>query len=132
MRIMFVSLLSKLKGEPETSRDDASRRRHARRSDDHCVGVIEGKTYPIENWSPGGVLIYGDSRPFALNDEIDVTIKFRLRSDVIDVPHRAKVVRKSFDKIAFEFSPLTQQIKKSFQSVVDDYLAAEFADSQLI
>jgi hypothetical protein len=129
---MFESLISKLKGEPSAAVDDATRRRHARREADHCVGVIEGKTYPVENWSPGGVLIYGDSRPFALNDEVDVTIKFRLRSDVIDVPHTAKVIRKSHDKVAFEFAPLTQQIKKSFQSVVDDYLAAEFADSQLV
>jgi hypothetical protein len=128
---MFESLISKLKGEPESSREEMVRRKHERRSADHCVGVIDGKTYPVENWSPGGVLIYGDSRPFALNDEVDVTIKFRLRSDVIDVPHTAKVVRKSYDKVAFEFAPLTQQIKKSFQAVVDDFVAAEFADSQL-
>ena len=130
---MFETLLSKLKGEPiPAQQDNIARRRFERRNADHCVGVIEGKTYPVENWSPGGVLIYGDSRPFALKDEIDVTIKFRLRNDVIDVPHKAKVIRKSHDKVAFEFFPLTQQIKKSFQSVVDDYLAAEFADSQLV
>lgn len=132
MRLMFETLLSKLKGEPEDLSGEIHRRRHQRRNSDHCVGVIEGKTYPVENWSPGGVLIYGDSRPFGLNDEIDVTIKFRLRNDVIDVPHKAKVIRKSYDKVAFEFFPLTQQIKKSFQTVVDDFLAAEFAESQLV
>ena len=132
MRIMFESILAKFKSEPASTADDAKRRRHDRRNVDHCVGVIEGKTYPVENWSPGGVLIYGDSRPFALNDELDVTIKFRLRNDVIDVPHKAKVVRKSHDKVAFEFHPLTQQIKKNFQAVVDDFVAAEFANSQLV
>ncbi|MGB4107184.1 MAG: PilZ domain-containing protein [Alphaproteobacteria bacterium] len=131
MRVMFESLLSKLKGESGSAQDNAKRRNFERRDADHCVGVIDGKTYPIENWSPGGVLIYGDSRPFGLNDEVSVTLKFRLRNEVIDVPHKAKVVRKSYDKVAFKFSPLTQQIKKSFQTVVDDYLAGEFADSQL-
>ena len=77
------------------------------------------------------MLIYGDSRPFGINDEIAVTLKFRLRNEVIDVLHKAKVIRKSYDKVAFKFAPLTQQIKKSFQAVVDDYLAAEFADSHL-
>ncbi|HQX26617.1 MAG TPA: PilZ domain-containing protein [Alphaproteobacteria bacterium] len=131
MRIMFESLLSKLKGETDSALQEAKRRIFERRSADHCVSVIEGKTYPVENWSPGGVLIYGDSRPFGINDEIAVTLKFRLRNEVIDVPHKAKVIRKSYDKVAFKFAPLTQQIKKSFQAVVDDYLAAEFADSHL-
>lgn len=132
MQVMFETFFSKLKLEPDAAAEVAHRRRHERRASDHCVGVISGKTYPVENWSPGGVLIYGDSRPFALNEEVDVTLKFRLRNDVIDVPHKAKVVRKSYDKVAFQFFPLTQQIKKSFQSVVDDYLAAEFAESQLV
>lgn len=128
---MFEALISKLKGDVQSG-ENAHRRNHERRSSDHCVSVINGKTYPVENWSPGGVLIYGDSRPFGLNDEIDVTLKFRLRNDVIDVPHKAKVIRKSYDKVAFKFFPLTQQIKKNFQAVVDDYLAAEFVDSQLV
>jgi hypothetical protein len=130
MRIMFETLLAKLKGE-SASAAETMRRRFERRNSDHCVSVISGKTYPVENWSPGGVLIYGDSRSFAVKDEVDVTLKFRLRNEVIDVPHKAKVIRKSYDKVAFEFFPLTQQIKKSFQSVVDDYMAAEFAESQL-
>jgi hypothetical protein len=132
MRTIFESLIAKLKSGMEASRNDVSRRRHTRRESDHCVGVIGGKTYPVENWSPGGVLIYGDSRAFSLNDEIDVTLKFRMRNDVLDVPHKAKVIRKSHDKVAFKFSPLTAQIRKNFQTVVDDYLAGEFADSQLV
>lgn len=129
---MFETLLSKLKGDLEFADDSVHRRNYERRSSDHCVSVINGKTYPVENWSPGGLLIYGDSRTFGINDEIDITIKFRLRNNVIDVPHKAKVIRKSYDKVAFQFFPLTQQIKKNFQSVVDDFVAGEFADSQLV
>jgi hypothetical protein len=128
---MFENLMAKLSSDPSDF-DPAIRRAHIRREADHCVSVIEGKTYPVENWSPGGVLIHGDSREFGVNDEVDFTIKFKLRDDVIDVPHKAKVIRKSRDKVAFEFLPLTDQIKKSFLSVVDDYMAREFTESQVI
>lgn len=126
---MFESILATLKGQEDKSGE--SRRRFPRRECDKCVTVIGGKTYPVENWSQVGVLIYGDSRPFALNDQIDVMMKFKLRNDIIDIAHKAKVVRKTYDKVAFEFEPLSDQIKKGFQSVIDDYVATEFADSQL-
>jgi hypothetical protein len=126
---MFESIISTLHlGENEKVN---SKRRFERRDCDHCVSVIEDKTYPVENWSQGGLMIYGDTRPFAVNGELEVTLKFKLRDEVLDVRHRAKVIRKSMDHIAFEFLPLTRQIKKGFQSVVDDYLAAQFAESQL-
>ena len=128
---MLISFISRLMGESAEEASGMVRRRHDRRTYDHCVGVIAGKTYPVENWSPGGLMIYGDSRSFSINEEVDVNIKFRLRNEVVDIPHKAKVVRKSHDKVAFQFLPLTAQIKRSFQSVVDDYLAGEFADSQV-
>ncbi len=130
---MFGSLLAKLKAEPDEMEDKGVyRRRHARRSDDYCVGVIAGTTYPVENWSPGGLMIYGDSRPFAVQGQVEVTMKFRVRDNVVDVPHMAKVVRKGYDRVAFEFLPLTSEISKFFQSVIDDHLAAEFAESQQV
>ncbi len=131
MRTMLESLFLKLIGGSAQAETGTHRRHHDRRSVDHCVGVISGKTYPVENWSPGGLMIYGDSRSFSINEEVDVSLKFRLRSDVLDIPHKAKVVRKSHDKVAFQFLPLTAQIKRNFQSVVDDHLAGEFADSQV-
>ena len=127
---MFENIISTLQLQGEESKD-ATKRRHERRAQDRCVSVIAGKTYPVENWSQGGVLIFGDTKPFAMNSECDVTLKFKLRDEVMDLPHRARVVRKTKDHVAFEFSPLTQQIKKGFQAVIDDYLAAQFADSQL-
>lgn len=109
-----------------------SKRRFERRNVDSCVTVVNEKTYPVENWSQGGVLIFGDTKPFGLNTELDITVKFKLRDEIVDIPQRAKVVRKTYDHIAFEFLPLTQQTKKAFQSVIDDYVTAQFADSQLI
>ncbi|MGB4057453.1 MAG: PilZ domain-containing protein [Alphaproteobacteria bacterium] len=130
MGTMFQSLLTKTKAGTGTS--TPPRRQYERRNVDVCVGMIDGKNYPIENWSPGGVLFNADSSTFPLQKEVDVTLKFRMRNEIVDVRHKAKVIRKSINKIAFEFLPLTNQIKKKFQSVIDDHVAAEFVESQLI
>lgn len=127
---MFATLLSAMRGRPGND-EIITRRRHDRRTGDKCVCVINGKTYPVVNWSLGGLLVYGDSRPFAVDNEINVTLRFKLRNDIIDIPHKGVVVRKARDKIAFEFMPLTRQIRKNLQSVIDDFVATRFADSQL-
>lgn len=127
---MFDILLSSLRNLGGAN-DAASKRRFARRDNDHCVSMIGEKIYPVENWSLGGFLIYADSKRFALKDEIDVTLKFKLQNTVMDLQHKAKVVRKTYDHVAFEFEPLSQTIKKGFQSVIDDFVTAEFANSQL-
>jgi hypothetical protein len=126
---MFENIISTL----QFSGDEPakSKRKHERRTVDHCVGVINGKTYPVQDWSEGGVLIFGDSKPFGLQDEVDVTMKFKLREDMIDVDARAKVIRKSSDRVAFEFFPIARQAHKAFQSVIEDHITAQFADSQL-
>jgi PilZ domain len=128
---MFETILSSLQFEGE-EKQIKMKRRHERREADHCVTVIGGKTYPVENWSPGGLLIFGDPRPFAVDAEVDVTMKFKLREEIMNVPHKAKVVRKTYDRVAFEFLPLSRQIKKGFQAVIDDFVTGQFADSQLV
>ena len=126
---MFGRLFSTLRAE-NSNEPYSARRKFARRDCDRCVTVINGKTYPVENWSLGGVLLNADEREFSTEEEIDLTLKFKLRDDVIDIPHAARVIRKTRNKIAFEFKPLTQQIRSNFQNVVDDYVASQFAASQ--
>jgi hypothetical protein len=127
---MFGTLLSNLKNQHGNDQI-ITKRRSPRRTSDKCISVINGRTYPVENWSLGGLLIAADSRPFAVDNQIDVTMRFKLRNDIVDVPHKARVVRKARDRVAFEFLPLTEQINKSFQNVIDDFVAGQFADSQL-
>ena len=41
-----------------------------------------------------------------------------------------EIIRKAQNGIALQFMPLTQAIRNQFQTVVDDFVVREFADSQ--
>ncbi|MDH5722954.1 MAG: PilZ domain-containing protein [Alphaproteobacteria bacterium] len=115
--------------EKEITRQNKSQRTHPRRAGDKCVTLIDGKMYPIENWSNGGMLIAADERLFAIEQDCDVTLKFKLRNEMINIPHKAKVVRKSSNKIGMQFAPINKKIQSEFQKVVDDFVSQRFADS---
>lgn len=124
----FLSTLRTLAGNG--NEDAGTRRSYPRRETDRCVAVVCGRTFPVENWSQGGVLLTGDDRLFSLEQDIDVTLKFRLRDKILDVPHYGRIVRKSPLKVAIQFAPLGRSIRHCFQQVIDDAMAREFANSQ--
>lgn len=109
-----------------------SRRRHTRRVKDRCVTMIGDNMFPVIDWSLGGVQIACDDKRFGLGDQAEVALKFQLRDDIIDVPHKATVVRKNKGRVAFAFEPLTKDIRERFQMVVDDFMTQEFVDSQTV
>ena len=117
--------------QSEISNDfESSRRQSPRRVVDNCISVIDGRAYPIENWSDGGVLIQADERMFSMQTPVEVTLKFRLSNKLMDIAHRGRVVRKARDHLAIQFEPLTRDITRKFQQVVDDFVVREFAESQ--
>ncbi|MCB9996619.1 MAG: PilZ domain-containing protein [Rhodospirillales bacterium] len=126
---MLQTLLSSLKAGASNDRD-LMNRRHPRRDVDRCVVMIHGRTFPVENWSLGGMLLDADERLFGLQQDIDLTVKFKLRNTILDINHKATVVRKSNGKVALQFEVLTQTIARQFQQVIDDYVAGQFASSQ--
>jgi len=128
---MFGSILSGFKTENPEQKDSQTRRRHARRIGDKCVTLIDNKLYPVLDWSMGGVQVTCDERVYGIGQEVDLDLKFQLREDVINIPHKGRVVRKGKSRVAFEFLPLTKEIRDRFQNIVDDYMVREFADSQL-
>ncbi len=89
-----------------------------------------GGTFPVENWSFGGILLAADERMFSAGQNIEMTLKFKLRSTIVDISVHGAVVRKSPGRIGIQFEPLTQTIRRNFQQVVDDHVAGEFANSQ--
>ena len=126
---MFGRLFASLKAD-NNNEQHAARRRYTRRECDRCVTEINGQIYPVENWSLGGFMINADNRLFSANQDIEMTMKFKLRDQIMDIHHKAHVVRKAKNKVAFEFEPVSQKTRSKFQSVVDDYVTSQFAGSQ--
>lgn len=126
---MFENLIENLK--ISASNDDLdSRRASERREMDSCVAVIDGKAYPVKNWSKGGILLNTDDRGFGVDDIKDVIMKFKLADRVMDVAHTGRILRKDKDQFVVQFNPLTQEVDRRFKMVVDDYVTQEFANSQ--
>lgn len=115
----------------ESQESGLSRRKSTRRSSDHCVCNIGGKSYPVLNWSIGGVQITADDRLFAIGQVVEFSLKFKIRTTIVEVTHMATVVRKSRGSVAFQFEPLTRQVRNDFQNIIDDLMASEFASSQM-
>lgn len=87
---------------------------------DFCVIVVDGMTYPVENWSPSGVLFSADGAMFGLNHTYDFTIKFKLADRIATVSHKASVVRKSKTTVALHYEPLTAEIRQEFMAILDE------------
>lgn len=120
-----------LQDDADIERGYETRRKSPRRSADNCITVIDGRSYPVHNWSDGGLMIQADDKMFSLAAPIEVTMKFRLSGKIVDIAHRGKVVRKMRDKLAIQFEPLNRDIQRKFKQVVDDYVTREFAESQI-
>lgn len=128
---MFTKILNNMTGNGDVPMP-VSKRKHPRRSCDQCVTVIGERMYPLVDWSMGGIQITGDERLFGVSQQIDIVLKFRTEDRIIDVPHKARVVRKTKNRVAFEFLPLTQNVKRKFQSIIDDFTTREFVESQMV
>ncbi len=127
---MLNNILQTLK--LQTSNDDTdTRRKHERREADSCVGIVDGVSYPVHNWSKGGILITGDDRQFGVDEVKTVTLRFKLADRIVEVLHKGQILRKSRDKVVIKFAPLTQNIERQFNHIVDDYMTQQFANSQI-
>lgn len=115
----------------DAANDFESRRSFPRRTSDKCVGMVDGKALPVLDWSPGGIRVFGDSRLYAIGQPVDVSLKFHMNDTLVEVRHQAQVVRKLNDSFAVQFAPLTADIRKTFQHVIDNYNAEEFVTSQV-
>ncbi len=128
---MLQTLIDSLRAGASNDPAATTRRRHPRRHEDRCVVEIAGRTFPVENWSMGGLLLDGDDRVFNLGVDIDFTLKFRVRNAILNVHHRGRILRKGNGRIALRFEPLPTAVRHGFQRVVDDFVAREFVESQI-
>lgn len=113
-----------------SSDDYSARRQFPRRNADKCVSVVNGATLPVLDWSPGGLRVFADPRTISIGDEVDVTMKFQLHDELVNINHRAHIVRKARDSFALQFLPLTGEIRNTFNHIIDNFNADDFATSQ--
>jgi hypothetical protein len=97
-----------------------NRRHNLRHTKDSCVGLIGNKTYPVRDWSFGGVLLTADERLFPVDGNLSLTLKFRLKNKILDVAQNGQIIRKTKDKIALKFGPLTTEIESLLRQVIED------------
>lgn len=128
---MLKNILASFTKEDDLTTAPKISRQHSRRSGDKCVSMIDGKMYPIENWSEGGVLITADDRLFALGQDVTLDLKFKLRDDMISIHQSGEIVRKNDNKIAIKFHELDKTSLNAFQHVIDDFLTRNFVNSQI-
>lgn len=126
---MFNKVISHSESSDQTS-PLHSKRKHPRRYEDRCVVIVNGQMHPVENWSKNGLLMTADDRLYGKGQDCMFTMKFKLRDQVIEIDHKAKIARKSSNKVALEFLPLSKDAQSGFQKVVDDFVAQRFAESQ--
>ena len=127
---MFGDLFKTLKAENNNA-DYNHNRRHERRDRDQCAATVNGQLFPIQNWSMGGALIGADERLFNLQEDVDVTLKFRLGQRVKEISVPAHVARVSRGRVALQFEGLNNSSKRKFQDIISDCITDQFAESQM-
>ncbi len=96
------------------------------------VCMIGSTPYPVIDWSMGGVQIAADPRMFSQNQKLNMTLKFKLHRSILKISCRAKIVRKTADRLGLKFESFNKDIHQLFLKVVDDYVSNEFAESQIL
>ena len=126
---MLANVLSGFK--TSHSNDDGSiKRKHERRGGDRCVCLLSNMPYPVEDWSMGGVRLTADSRVFTVGQSVDLTMKFKIRGEMINIPVTGTVVRRTSNGIAVKYDASAENVKHAFQNIISDVITMQFADSQ--
>lgn len=89
-----------------------------RRFNDICVLKMDGRMYPVINWSLSGVMFFADPKVFSVGRHADLTLRFKLGQRVHDIPLTGKIARKVKDGVAIEFAPCTSDTRDCFETVI--------------
>lgn len=117
---MFKAAWDKFLKNVSNDDNPSMRRRFPRRDQDVCILEINGKSYPVKDWSMGGALIETTDRSIAVGDQITFNIKFKLKDRVVELDHKGMVLRKTKTLIALQFDPLPGETRTEFDRVVND------------
>jgi len=96
------------------------RRKVARRSGDTCMISVNGTAYPVRDWSLSGVLFEADTRTFAINENLPMTLKFHMNGLIASVDVTGCIIRKNARYIATQFDPLDNKTQQILHQIIDD------------
>lgn len=130
---MINEILSKLGlGDASLTQEAEARRKHVRRNGMRADVVVGNTTYGVRDWSQGGVFfdVAPDAR-LVVGDKVNVTLRFRLPHETVNIQQMARVVRAANHGIAAEFTPLSPEARRKFDRVIDGYHTQSFLESQV-
>ena len=129
---MIQTILSALGIREDSDFVARTKRRFVRRKgNEKSVIEVNGKSFEVTDWSEGGAYFEGSDVPLALGQELDFTLKFRLRHGMVDVRHKGRIVRSAMKGVAVQFDPLNRDIKRQLDRVVDGMISENFMASQV-
>lgn len=99
------------------SDNPATRRRYERRVDDTCIVKMAGQSYPVSDWSYGGLKLDTDGRAFQVGHIFDVTLSVKTQNRIWDIVHTASVIRRNDNNVALQFDPLPGHVRTQMEAV---------------
>lgn len=107
-----------------------TRRRHARRAGTRLKVTVGQRNYDAQDWSLGGLFLQGNDSGLAPGDRVQITMQFDLPNDTIVISHQGRIVRSAKRGVAAEFMPLTDDVRRGFDKVIDNLHSLSFTESQ--
>lgn len=129
---MLSTLLNKLGlGDGSNNSIADPRRKHIRFEGAHAEIELGQQAVPVRDWSQGGVFF--DATPGLTlheGDKMVATLRFRFPHETINVQQQIRVVRTARRGVAVEFGPQSNDDRKQFTRIIDNYNAENFLASQ--
>lgn len=129
---MLSTLLNKLGlGDGSNNIETDPRRKYIRFEGAHAEIELGQQSLPVRDWSQGGVFF--DSVPgvdLQEGDKLVATLRFRFPHETVSVQQQIRVVRSARSGVAVEFGPQSNDDRKQFNRVIDNYNAENFLASQ--
>ena len=130
---MIDAILRKLGlGDDSFNTEADARRKHIRHPGMQADVMVSDRSYGVRDWSLGGIFFetLPDAR-MVVGDQVQFTLRFRLPHETVSIVQPGRVVRAAKRGIAAEFTPLSPEIRRRFDKVIDGFNAQSFLESQV-
>jgi hypothetical protein len=93
---------------------------------------IAGRTFSVRDWSMSN--LFFDTPPdsrLIVGDKVLLEMTFRLPHETVAIEHPAMIIRTATRGAMVEFMPLTSDVRRKFERVIDGYHVQSFVESQV-